>query len=95
MVGAVSAVTLRLDESYLKLFGLDYAPAAMFIALLALLSRDNMQRLVMVFCGALSVVLVRLGVGPESVLMTTIVGASVGTWIESWTSKKSSLQSLV
>ena len=89
-LGALAAVTLQLDESYLKTFGLDFAPAAMFIALLALLSRDNAQRLIMVFCGALSVVLVRLGAGPESVLISTIVGATVGTWIESWTNKKSS-----
>jgi len=93
--GALGAIFLQMDESYLQTFGLDYAPSAMFIALLALLSRDSMQRLIMVFCGAFSVVLVRLGVGPESVLISTIAGASLGTWIESWTSKKSSLQSLV
>lgn len=90
LLGALAAVSLQLDERYLKVFGLDYAPAAMFIALLALLSRDHVQRLIMVFCGVLSVVLVRFGVGPESVLISTIAGATVGTWIESWTSKKSS-----
>lgn len=95
MVGALGAVTLRMDEAYLRVFGLDYAPAAMFIALLALLSRDTMQRLVLVFCGALSVLLASFGIGPESVLISTIAGASLGTWIESWTSKKSSLPSSV
>lgn len=89
LLGAVAAVSLQLDERYLKVCGLDYAPAAMFIALLALLSRDGVQRLIMVFCGISSVVLVRFGVGPESVLISTIAGATVGTWIESWISKKS------
>jgi 4-azaleucine resistance transporter AzlC len=93
VLGAVAAVCLKLDESYLKVLGLDYAPAAMFIALLALLSRDNMQRIIMVVCGALSVVLVRLGVGPQSVLISTILGASLGAWGETWTSKRSSLPS--
>jgi 4-azaleucine resistance transporter AzlC len=95
MIGAIAAVSMKMDEAILRQLGLDYAPAAMFIALLALLSRDTVQRVIMVVCGVLSVILVRLGVGPESVLISTIVGASIGTWIESWTSKKSSSQSLV
>ena len=93
VAGAVIAVVAQTDASFLARFGLDYAPAAMFIALLALLVRDGTQWGVAAFCGVGSVLLARLGVGAEAVMVTTVVGASLGTWGETWISKRSSLPS--
>lgn len=93
ILGALVAVWAKTDAGFLAQFGLDYAPAAMFIALLALLIRDAVQWGVALFCAVTAVVLARLGVGAEAVMITTIAGATLGTLGETWISKKSSLPS--
>lgn len=90
VLGAVIAIFVQTDEALLHAWGLDYAPQAMFIALLALLIGDGYQWAVAGFCSVLSVTLARMGVGAESVIITTIIGATVGAWGESWISKRSS-----
>ncbi|RYF11310.1 MAG: branched-chain amino acid ABC transporter permease [Deltaproteobacteria bacterium] len=86
--GALVAIYLEASGDTLARVGLDYAPAAMFIALLALLIRDAVQFVVAVASGLLAVSLHRAGMGTWSVIVTTLVGASLGTLGETWISRK-------
>lgn len=91
VLGAVVAIYLETSSDGLGRVGLDYAPAAMFIALLALLIQDQTQFVVALTSGLLAVVLHLSGLGAWSVIVTTLVGASLGSLSEIWISKRSSL----
>jgi len=67
-----------------RLFGLDYALPAMFIALLVLQIRHRIQVIVAILSGLLAVGLVLLGVGQWAAIIATIVGATVGMGLEQW-----------
>jgi 4-azaleucine resistance transporter AzlC len=72
-----------------KPFGLDYALPAMFIALLILQIKDRVQAGLAFFAGLLSVALVLAGLDRWSVIVATLVGATVGVGVEQWTKKRS------
>ena len=89
VLGALLAVWVRIDQTLLAKCGLDFAPQGMFIALLALMIRDGAQWAVAAFCAVGSILLARAGVGAEAVMVTSILGATLGLGIEKWISKKS------
>jgi 4-azaleucine resistance transporter AzlC len=63
---------------------LDYALPAMFIALLVMQLKTKPQVLVAVLSGMLSVGLYMLGLDRWYVIFATIIGASIGVWVERW-----------
>ena len=67
-----------------RLFALDYALPAMFIALLVLQVRDRIQIVVAILSGLLAVGLVLLGAGQWTAIIATIVGATIGMAVEQW-----------
>ena len=68
-------------------FGLDYALAAMFIALLVFQVKDGRLFAVALLSGALSVGLLLLGVSQWNVIIATVIAATVGLGVESWMKK--------
>ena len=89
MVGSLMALLVPSDTAFLQRYGLDFAPAAMFIALLMLMVKNLRQLLVAGFGGLLAVALQCFGVGSFGVIIATGLGASLGLWSERWTSDKS------
>ena len=71
-------------------FGLDYALAAMFIALLVFQLKDRKLLLIALLGGALSTILLLLGVSQWNVIIATVAAATLGLGLESWTQKSSS-----
>jgi len=71
-------------------FGLDYALPAMFAALLVFQLKDKSYLLVAGLGGGLSVVLLLAGVSQWNVILATLIAASLGVLIESWTKTSSS-----
>jgi len=69
---------------------LDYALPAMFIALLVLQIGDRLQVAVALLSGAAVVGLLLLGVGQWSVIVATVIGATLGVVLETWIKKPSS-----
>jgi 4-azaleucine resistance transporter AzlC len=90
VLGAVVAIWFEASGDTLARVGLDYAPAAMFIALLALLIQERIQLFVAISSGLVAVGLHRAGLGTWSVVVTTLLCASLGTLGETWISRKSS-----
>jgi 4-azaleucine resistance transporter AzlC len=70
--------------------GLDYALSAMFIALLVLQITDRIQIAVAVLTGALSVGLALASLEQWSVIVATLIGATIGVMIEQWIKQPSS-----
>ena len=66
---------------------LDYALPAMFIALLVMQIRNNVQLSVAIFAGLASVGLYLLGLNQWYVIVATILGATMGVIIERWMKK--------
>ena len=66
-------------------YGLDYALAAMFIALLVLATSDRIQAAVAVVAGVLSLVFMLSGLDQWHVILATVIGASVGVVVEECT----------
>lgn len=93
VAGALAAIYLGTSGDALARVGLDYAPHAMFIALLALLIQNQTQLAVAMFSGLFAVVLHKFGFGAWSIIVTTLVGASLGSLSETWISRRSSLPS--
>ncbi|GAB1411012.1 AzlC family ABC transporter permease [Desulfovibrionales bacterium] len=83
----LAASTLITD---IKPIGLDYALAAMFIALLIGQSKTRVHVLVGIVAGALSTVLLQAGLTQAHVLAATIISATFGLGVLVWTSKRSS-----
>jgi 4-azaleucine resistance transporter AzlC len=67
---------------FLNHLGLDFAPAAMFIALLAMLIKDRLQVAVAVVGGMMATWLMLTGFGYWSVIVATLVCATAATAIE-------------
>jgi branched chain amino acid efflux pump len=67
-----------------RLFALDYALPAMFIALLVLQIRNRIQVIVAVLSGVLAVTLTLLGVGQWTAIIATVGGATIGMALEQW-----------
>ncbi len=66
----------------IKPFGLDYALPAMFIALLVPLCFERLQLFVALLSAFLLLVLVELGFGRYALILTAILGASIGAYLE-------------
>ncbi len=73
-----------------KPFGLDYALVAMFIALLVFQLKDRSTVMVAVLGGLFSVALLLAGVSQWNVIIATVIAATCGVFIESWTKRSSS-----
>jgi len=73
-----------------KSLALDYVLPAMFIALMVLQIKDRVQVGVALVTGALSVILLLMGVGQWNVIAATLIGATVGVVLETWIKKPSS-----
>jgi 4-azaleucine resistance transporter AzlC len=70
-------------------FGLDYALPAMFVALL-LLQIQNYKMVVIAMCsGALAVLFNLFGFETWSVMIATVLGATIGVVLETWINKRS------
>jgi len=66
-------------------YGLDYALAAMFIALLVLAISDRIQAAVAVVAGILSLVFMLAGLDQWHVILATVIGATFGLVVEECT----------
>ena len=72
----------------IRIWGLDYALPAVFIGLLIGLLHNRTTILVIIFSAALAVILNLNGLQRSSVMVTAMIGASLGAFCELW--KKSS-----
>lgn len=71
----------------IKPLGVDYALPAMFIALLAMQVKNGLHVFVAGFTGIASIILVQAGADQWSVIIATILGATFGLGVETWTKK--------
>jgi 4-azaleucine resistance transporter AzlC len=71
-------------------FGLDYALVAMFAALLVFQLKDRRTVAVALLAGVCSLLLLAGGVSQWNVILATVIAATAGVFIESWTKKSSS-----
>jgi predicted branched-subunit amino acid permease len=67
--------------------GIDYALPAMFIALLVMQMKNGLHILVAGFSGLLALILNQAGAAQWSVILATVLGATFGAGVESWTRK--------
>jgi 4-azaleucine resistance transporter AzlC len=74
----------------IKLLALDYTLPAMFIALLMIQFKDQIQLIVAIGTGILAVALLLAGLHQWYVITATLIGASMGVMMEKWTKKRSS-----
>jgi predicted branched-subunit amino acid permease len=72
-----------------KLFALDYALPAMFVALLVSQIRNRVQVSVALLTGVLAVGLSLIGIDQWSVILATLAGATAGVVLEQWTKRRS------
>jgi len=72
-----------------KPLGLDFALPAMFIALLAMQVKNGLHVFVAGFTGLASIALMQSGADRWSVIIATILGATLGAGVESWMKKRS------
>ena len=70
--------------------GLDYALPAMFVALVVAQIKDRVHVFVGLASAALSLVFFSAGITQWNVILATLAGASIGTGVGIWTSKRSS-----
>jgi 4-azaleucine resistance transporter AzlC len=70
-------------------FGLDYALPAMFIALLVMQIQSHTHLWVAIFSGIVSLVLFALGLDQWNVILATVLGATLGVFLQSWTKTSS------
>ncbi len=68
----------------IKPLGIDFALPAMFIALLAMQAKNGLHVFIAGFTGMVAIVLVQSGADQWSVILATIIGATVGAGVESW-----------
>jgi len=74
----------------IKLFALDYALPAMFIALLMMQIKDRVQLIVAIVTGILAVGLLLVGLDQWYVIAATLIGATLGVMVEQWINARSS-----
>jgi 4-azaleucine resistance transporter AzlC len=80
--GTALAMVSHASASDLQRYGLDYAPVAMFVAMMVLLIKDRLQLGVALLCGIMAVLLRHTFVGTSSIIVATGVGATLGTWVQ-------------
>ncbi len=66
---------------------LDYALPAMFIALLVMQLKNRIYLGMAILAGGLSVGLQLIGFDQWNVIVATLIAATVGVWVESWTKR--------
>jgi len=71
----------------IKPLGIDYALPAMFIALLVMQTKHKLHVFVAGFTGLVAVALVQAGADQWAVIIATVIGATVGAGVKSWTKK--------
>ena len=69
-----------------ELLGLDFVLPAMFIALLIIQVKRRTHMWAAIFAGGTSVLLLWLGINQWHVIVATLIGATIGAWIEGWKS---------
>ena len=67
--------------------GIDYALPAMFIALLVMQTKSKLHVLVAGFTGLTAIVLIQAGADQWSVIIATVIGATFGAGVETWTKR--------
>lgn len=72
-----------------RLFALDYALPAMFIALLVMQIKDRAKLLVAIMGGVLSVALLIMGINQWNVILATILAATLGVFGKQWIKRPS------
>lgn len=82
VAGAILGVCGSTLIGDIRPLGLDYALAAMFIALLAGQLKTNMHVIVGILSGTLSVILMLAGTGQWNVILATLAGATIGTVVQ-------------
>ena len=80
-----SAVGQLIGDS--EAFALDYVLPAMFIALLIMQIKDRTQIVVAGVTGMIAVGLLLAGVSQWNVILATLLGATIGVVIETWTKR--------
>lgn len=70
-----------------KPLGIDYALPAMFIALLVMQTKRKLHVFVAGFTGLASIALIQAGADQWAVIIATVIGATVGAGVESWTKR--------
>lgn len=71
-------------------YGLDYALIGMFVALLIFQMKDYRFAFIAVLAGVLSTGLLLAGMSQWNVILATLITATCGVFIETWTKKSSS-----
>jgi len=90
VVGTLLGVVAGQIISDVRPFGLDYALAAMFIALLLFQLKDKLTVLIALASGGLSVGLLAAGVEQWNVIIATVFCATLGLGLELWIKRSSS-----
>jgi len=90
LVGTALGAGLGQVIAEVEPFGLDYVLPALFIALIVLQIEKRTQIGVALLTGALSVVLLVLGVEQWHVIIATVIGATLGVFLDLWTNAPSS-----
>lgn len=71
----------------IKPLGIDYALPAMFIALMVMQTKRKLHVFVAGFTGLASISLIQAGADQWAVIIATVIGATVGAGVESWTKR--------
>ncbi len=87
--GSWLGVVLGQSIGDVRPLALDYALPALFVVLLVLQVKDRIQVGVALLAGVMALALPLAGVGRWSVIVATLIGATVGVVVEEWTKTKS------
>lgn len=90
LVGTGLGVALGNAIQDVEPLGLDFVLPAMFIALIVLQIKDRAQIAVALIAGALSVILMTSGIDQWHVIIATVIGATLGVFLQPWTRRSSS-----
>ncbi len=90
LVGTGLGVALGNAIQDVEPLGLDFVLPAMFIALIVLQIKDRAQIAVALIAGALSVTLMTSGIDQWHVIIATVIGATLGVFLQPWTRRSSS-----
>jgi 4-azaleucine resistance transporter AzlC len=82
VVGTILGIVAGQLITDVKLFALDYALPAMFVALLVLQIKNRIQIVVAFLTGILAIVLLQAGMEQWNIIAATVVGTTVGVVIE-------------
>jgi 4-azaleucine resistance transporter AzlC len=90
LIGTALGAALGQVIADVEPFGLDYVLPAMFIALIVLQIENRAHVAVAFVTGTLSVALLILGVDQWHVIIATVIGATLGVFLQLWTNESSS-----